>query len=93
MCRNLIMRGERHMQVFNIYYSYTHTHTHVGHLLAAVGLVSSSQSRSSCLLDNDHTCVQVCGEAHMGVGGVSVVSDTQTFTALHRHIFPQLSDE
>lgn len=44
------------------------THTHTDHL-AAVGLVSSSQSHSSCLLDNDHTCVQVCGAAHMGLGG------------------------
>lgn len=47
-------------------------HVHTGHLLAAVGLVSSSQSGSSCLLDNDHTCVQVCGEAHVGLGGVCV---------------------
>ena len=60
--------------------------THTGHLPAAVGLVSSSQSGSSCLLDNDHTCVQVCGEAHMGLGGVSLVSDTKTFRATQCHI-------
>ena len=88
------------MQVFNNFYSlslslshthtHTHTHTHVCHLLAAVGLVSSSQSRSSCLLDNDHTCVQVCGEAHMGLAGRGEcgVRYKNFYHTAQRHIFP-----
>lgn len=58
-------------QEFDFKRSGTHTCTHTCvERLAAAGLVSSSQSRSSCLRDNDHTCVQVCGEAHVGLGGV-----------------------
>lgn len=74
--------------IFTNIYKHTQIHTQMHMpLLAAVGLVSSSQSGSSCLLDNDHTCVQVCGEAHMGQGevglGGSVVSGIKLVVPHH----------